>query len=262
MSAGSGWRASLACAEAFMMAGHLAEAQSVARRERDFDGSGRDRWRSGRATSLYLQRRTEDSHAALLDAAARRNPKSAGPGTADDRRDGARFMSVMRWRLRARRLRQRLMPRLRRPTCPTAPRCSRQTAKTIALGELGHLDVTGVDGGRRRGNSAHGSAATSFLRFASGRRRSVLGVADARADPAAAEAAVDGLRDDDQPQDVVPLGEHDERVGQPRIWSSRCRRQVSSAAHCAAQRPGLPGWLAVPLPRRLGDRARRFAVKV
>jgi DNA-binding NarL/FixJ family response regulator len=234
MSSGSGWRASLACAEAFMMAGHLAEAQSVLD-VNEISTEAVGPLAVGRATSLYLQRRTEDSHAALLNA--RSGHEEAGPGTATIDAMAA-FLSVCDGDfVAATATADAALAQADLPDCSTM---LASTAKTIALGELGRLDSleSTVTPARELGAR---SAATSFLRFA---------LVDAQCSAlqmlgliGAAEAAIDVLRDDDQPQDVyrwvnMMSGSVSLASGRVDVAVGQLRSALS------AQRPGfLGGWL-------------------
>ena len=173
-SAGGGWRASLACAEAFTMAGRLAKrSPSLDVNEISTEAVGP--LSVGRAKSLYLQRRTEDRTRHWSYCRAR-----------EIRRRGPARLRSTRWPRSSR----HAMATSARPLAtadaglrgdlPEFSTMLAQTAKTIAMGELGQLDDTGT-GGYAGACTRRWFGRDVISPVRSSRRRTVLGVPDARA---------------------------------------------------------------------------------
>jgi DNA-binding CsgD family transcriptional regulator/tetratricopeptide (TPR) repeat protein len=184
--AGGGWRASLARAEAHTMAGELDEAEALLAVD-DPPRDARVHLALGLARNFYLQGRSYDARAVLEQAPA----DQIGSQTATHA-----FLNVCAGDLAA-----------ATTAADAALRCAdiedfaamlAATAKTIAMGEQGRADDLASTAAFARTLGAT-SPSTALLRFALAEAHSsalqLLGLPDA-------VAAVDSVRDDDQPPDV------------------------------------------------------------
>jgi len=188
-TAGGGWRASLARAEAHTMAGEFDEAARflvVDEPPRD----ARLHVALGHAKNLYLQGRTADARAALQPASSNRSETSVGASTAMHAffdACGGDFDAAS-------------------AAADAALRCDEvddfsamlaATVKTIAAGELGRADDLASIAAFARNLAA--SPSTGLLRFAFAEAHcSALQLLGSHG----AAAAVDSVRDDDQPPEV------------------------------------------------------------
>ena len=238
-AAGGGWRASLARAEAYTMAGELDEAETLLAMD-DPPHDARVPWpsasrgisicRVGPATRMRswsrLRRttRVSDGDARLPGRVWGDVAAAATAADAALRCTGIDDLSAM---LAA-------------------------TAKMIAAGEVGRVDdlASTAEFARTLGVT---SPSTGLLRFAFAEAHSsalqLLGLTDA-ADP------VGGVHEDDLPPDALSVGRHDGRFGQPVSRTRRPRRQAAARRVVGAPLC-VPRGLAVPLLRRPCDRVGR-----
>jgi DNA-binding NarL/FixJ family response regulator len=189
-AAGGGWRASLARAEAHTMAGELDEAETILVTD-DSPRDARPYVALGLARSFYLQGRTDDARAVLEQATPGRSESTVGASAAMHaflNACGGDFAGAT-------------------TTADAALQCTGMddfsamlaaTVKTIVAGELGRADDLASTAAFARTLGA-ASPSTGLLRFALAEAHScalqLLGSPDAA-------AAVNSVRDDDQPPDV------------------------------------------------------------